>query len=370
MVNPLLKNGEKIMSIKSFHIIMTLGIAVLSVTGVRAQLSSPFVLPAALPSVNSRGNTAAETRKSPDTTLAKSTDSVASAKQDADSVIHPYSYCKAQVSYLSNDIYNGRKPSQPIPYINTTLKYVNKSGFYISNGISYLVSSYAQRIDLYKIEVGYEKEIIDNLSVSVDAEKDYYNKNSASLSSSIEGYLNTNINYSTDIVDLNVGTSEIFTTTQALTSLNAGLSHEFSFNANQWTVEPAITANWGPRNYFNQYDVRGGQSALKKAAGSSTVVNGNVSVTTTTTVSLINPKQFVIIDYEMSLPIIYNKKKWGLFLTPMLAIPESPNTYSILEKSTTVNTQDGSSKTSTRKSYSYENLTNLFYFEAGVFIKF
>jgi hypothetical protein len=72
-------------------------------------------------------------------------------------------------------VYNGRKDSLEVPYVNLNLKYLNTNGFYIGSGLSYLVSSYAQRIDVVNINAGYFKELNDHFDFAVNASKSFYN---------------------------------------------------------------------------------------------------------------------------------------------------------------------------------------------------
>jgi hypothetical protein len=58
------------------------------------------------------------------------------------------------------------------------------------------------------------------------------------------------------------------------------------------------------------------------------------------------------LDYEASVPVEYEHKRWGLHATPVLAMPVNPMTYAI----------DGILQK--------EKLTNSFFIDAGVYFKF
>jgi len=281
-----------------------------------------------------------------------------------------HSLYKAQMSYLSNTVYNGRKDSLPVPYLTPSFKYLDKSGFFINAGASFLVSNYAQRIDLFNLEAGYEKEIVDNLIVEITAEKDFYNKNSVSVRSEISGSLSGDIAFNNDYINLSAGTYAMFTTEGNTDySINLGASHDFSFDDDQWSIEPSFNTNIGTMNYYDKYISKRHTKTGKKSKGStSTTTSGTTTVTTTTTVSMINPGQFKLLDYEISLPIYYYGKKWGFFFTPAFAIPENPASYITTVKTTT--SQNGSSSSVITKTISQEHLTNLFFIEAGVSFKF
>ena len=276
---------------------------------------------------------------------------------------------KAQMSYLSNTVYNGRKDSLPVPYVTPSFKYLDKSGFFVNTGISFLASNYAQRIDLFTIEAGYEKEIIDNLNLEIAAEKDFYNKNSVSVRSEIAGSLSADIAFNNDYINLSAGTYAMFTTGNVDYTINLGASHDFSFDDDQWSIEPSFNTNFGTMNYYDKYISKRQTKTGKKSKGSSTTTtNGTTTVTTTTTVSMINPGQFKLMDYELSLPVYYYGKKWGFFCTPTFAIPESPASYNTSVKTTT--TINGVSSSVITKTKSQEQLSDLFFIEAGVSLKF
>lgn len=289
--------------------------------------------------------------------------------QDNNQEKKSHSLYKAQLNYLSNNVFNGRKDSLPVPYLTPSFKYLDKSGFYVNSGISFLASNYAQRIDLFTVEAGFEKEVIDNLNMEIAAEKDFYNKNSVSVSSEIAGNLSADITFTNDYINLSTGNYILFTTGNIDYTLNLGASHDFSFNDDQWSIEPSFNTNFGTMNYYDNYLSKRKSKNGKKNKGSTTITTiGNTTVTTITTVSMINPGQFKLLDYEISLPVYYYGKKWDLFCTPTFAIPENPASYNTTVKTTT--TINGISNTVISKTRSQEKLTNLFFMEAGVIFKF
>ena len=65
------------------------------------------------------------------------------------------SYFEAGLSYLNNNVYQGRHDSLRIPYLIPSIKYYNKSGFYAGASVSYLSSPQDSRVDLFALEAGY-----------------------------------------------------------------------------------------------------------------------------------------------------------------------------------------------------------------------
>ena len=76
--------------------------------------------------------------------------------------------------------------------------------------------------------------------------------------------------------------------------------------------------------------------------------NGNTGIVQ------VQQNKFGILDYELSLPIAYDAKKWGLFFTPTYAIPQNPISY----------TAPGGNI------FVAEKFDNVFYAEFGAYLKF
>ncbi len=284
-----------------------------------------------------------------------------------------HSYFKARLSYLSNSVYNGRKDSLQVPYLTPTLEYFDKSGLFAKASISYLVSNYAQRIDLYQLEAGYQFELLDNFSGSISGSKPFYNSSSVSVRSQTKGELDADFSWTiAHAISFNGGAGYIFTPGLGDKFFNTGLSHEFVFGKNkQWSIEPAVTANFSTRNYYEQYknNRRLKTGKIKKRQDSTVINTGNQTVVVTTTITTLNANKLQLMDSEVSLSAYYDAGKWSFFATPTLAIPTNPATYitNITTSRTLANntiTHDSRSETSTEK------IGNVFYMEAGVSYRF
>lgn len=291
----------------------------------------------------------------------------------SDSADDKKSYFKAVVNYLSNAVYFGRKDSAVVPYLRAAVGYFNKSGFYIGGGAALLVNpNEPKRIDLVSIDGGYNFSL-KNLDAGVYASKFFYSNASFAVESELKGLAGFYAGYNLGPVTVNAG-GDILFSTKTDVSLNLGLSHPFETGEdnNKWTFTPTAQLNAGTQ-YFNQayYEYRkftfattasvnaGGSSngnGNGKGKGHSNSSNtGSSSGGTTTTivksVTFTNNNRFAILDYEFSLPINYDAKKWGLYAVPVIAVPTSAATYAIdnvIQK---------------------ENLTTSFFIEIGAYIK-
>lgn len=284
-----------------------------------------------------------------------------------------HSYFKARLGYLSNNVYNGRKDSLVIPYITPTLEYFHKSGLFAKVSASYLASSYAQRIDLYQVEAGYQFMMNNSFSGSIGASKPFYNTSSVSVQSETMGMLNGGFSWDiANAISLNMTAGYIFTTGTADKFFNAALSHEFVFGKNdEWSIEPAATVNFSTQNYYEQYanNRRFKMGKIKKRKDPTITNTGNQRIVETTTITTLNANKLSMMDSELSLSLYHDAGKWSWFATPIFAIPTNAATYV-----TTIDTDktllNGITTHSSRSEFSTETISNTFYIEAGVSYRF
>ena len=255
-------------------------------------------------------------------------------KSSLKSEFNQSSYFKSSLSYLSNSVYNGRQDSVITPYITPMIGYFDKSGFYIDASLSYLANAQS-RIDLTTIDVGYNFIAGDNFSGGVYASKYFYNKNSTSVKSQMKGNIGANATYDASFLSFSAG-ADLVLSQETDFIVNYGISHPFYLGESDdlWTIEPSITANSGTQKFYQA------QKTTRRGVASGVKVNGSTS--------------FVILDYELSAPVSYDAKKWGLSFTPTYALPQNP--VSITQPNGNVFVQ--------------EKLSNVFYAELSVYIKF
>jgi len=269
------------------------------------------------------------------------------------------SYFESSLTFLSSNIYNGRKDSLTSQYTTTSIGYCNKLGFYITGSLSFLSNVKESRIDLFELTAGYDFSIIkDILAASVSANKDYYNSQSTSVKSGEKGSLNGSLSYDLDFLQLDLGAGMLFGTKNDFNS-NLSLAHAFSIeaeNASSWSFTPTVTANLSTLHFYEAYTNRKVQKITKKKDVTSTV----------TSVTIVNNHHgLTLMDYEVKLPMVYESKKWGVSLTPQLAIPQNSinttttTTQVFKKKASIVTTEDTTPD-------SEKNLRPLFYVEAEI----
>ena len=271
------------------------------------------------------------------------------------------SYFKFSGSYLNNALYNGRKDSLLTPYINPSVGYFDKSGFYISGSISYLATSAASRIDLFAFDAGYDFDFTDKFSGTVYANKSFYNKASTAVKSDIKGSIGGSLSYDFDLLQLSAG-SDITFSQKTDIAFNFVLAHAFYFGEEHkvFSITPSVSTNMSTLNFYEGYTNR-------KVGKKANQANPNAASVTATTV--VNNNKLTLLDYEVSAPFTYDAEKFGIFFTPTIAIPQNP-IYTTT--TTTIKLRNGTQSSVTQDStlQSEKKIENTFFFELGVYFKF
>jgi hypothetical protein len=276
----------------------------------------------------------------------------ANAQNDAS--LSKKSYFKIAADYLSNAVYSGRKDSEVVSYFSPSIGYFNKSGFSLNATMSFLTNSdNAGRIDEALVEAAYDFSIKDHIDGGFYADKYFYSDNSYAVTSELQGDVGGYLSYNNDILTIGGGADALISTPGTDLTINGNLSHPFTFGGdnNSWTISPTAEVNAGTQSFYRAYyknrKFNFSSGSKRKGHGSGGGNSGNSKV-----ISFPKQDQFSVLDYELSIPITYDAKKWGLFATPVIAIPVNPATFAI----------DGV----TQK----EVLTTSFFAKAGAYYKF
>ncbi len=256
------------------------------------------------------------------------------------------SYFEAGLSYLNNNVYQGRHDSLRIPYLIPSIKYYNKSGFYAGASVSYLSSPQDSRVDLFALEAGYAftKNKFSGL-VSVD--KDFYNSQSKNVRAETKGSATGTLAYDFGFIKPVVQGGVIFNSSDDYYGA-LGLEHSFFFADDNFEMTPSFLANASTQNYYGSYY---GKRKFK------TEKRNPRGVVATTGTYLENASDFKIMDYELSLPLDYSIGKFIFDFTPTEAFPANPNVVV-----TTITPPSGVATTRTKT----EELSNIFYWSAGI----
>lgn len=265
------------------------------------------------------------------------------------------SFFKTSLSYLSNAVYQGRKDSAVISYITPALSYVNKNGWNISGSFSYSPNSGINEIELITVETGYEHKFSKSFSANAFAAAYFYNQFSSAVQSETNGGIGIGIDYAPkNIINLSadLGTT-ISSSPDIATTLSIG--HPFYFGAagHDWGIIPAVACIAGTQVYYNNYYTnRKFSQAIRSHRGKGRGIPA--AATSTNTINVVSAETFKVLDYELSVQTSYDATKWGIFFTPIYAIPVHPLTF----------TEQGSATPMAEK------LSNSFYFTLGAYVKF
>lgn len=270
------------------------------------------------------------------------------------------SYFKIQADYLSNSVYSGRKDSERVSYFTPTIGYFHKSGLYVDAGMSFLANSVdAGRIDEIVVEGGYDFSITDLFDAGFYAGKYFYSNSSFAVTSDIKADIGTYFTFNTNVINFGGGADLLVSTSNDL-NINGNVAHPFNISVkdNSLSISPTVEINAGTQSFYQAYYKNRKFSFTTHGSngkGRSHKKSGTTTTTDTSTVKEVTfpgQNRFSLLDYEFSIPMSFDAKKWGLFLTPVLAIPVNPTTYAI----------DGVLQK--------EQLSNSFFIKTGVYFKF
>lgn len=262
------------------------------------------------------------------------------------------SYFQVGVSYLSDNVYFGRKDSVKIPYISPTIGYYAKSGFYLNGSFSYIPTTGENRIDAIILETGWDFNIGD-FDGEVNASKNFYSSNSTNVKSEIVGSLSATAGYDFGFIKPSAQGTMDFGTKFTDYSLTLGLEHTFEVVQDIFQFTPSFFLNESTQNYYGSYYSKRRYTKRKTKAG--------IPITYQVTADLADVSKFKPMDYEFTMPIEYTTKKFTFNFTPSYTIPVNPNTVTLV---LTPNTGPTVSKTFT------ETLSNSFFFSLGITCKF
>ncbi len=256
------------------------------------------------------------------------------------------SYFEAGLSYLNNNVYQGRHDSLRIPYVIPSIKYYHKSGFYAGASVSYLSSGQDSRLDLFALETGYAFTK-NKFSGLVSLEKDFYNGQSKNVRAETKGSANGTLAYDFGFIKPLVQGGVIFNSSDDYYGA-FGLEHSFFFADDNFEITPSFLVNASTQNYYSSYYIKRKFKTKKK---------NQTGVVTATRAYLKNASDFKIMDYEISLPMDYSIGKFIFDFAPTEALPVNPNVVV-----TTVTPQSGVVTTRMKT----EKLSNIFYWSAGI----
>ncbi|MFY7963793.1 MAG: hypothetical protein ACOVO1_02755 [Chitinophagaceae bacterium] len=217
---------------------------------------------------------------------------------------------KFQASYLSNYVYGGRKDSLALPYFTPSIEYNHKSGFYAGASFGLLPNTKFNK-DFISINAGFSFDTSNHFGCSVFANKLFYSVSSKNVQSTVNFTLGTAISYYTKIVNLSSTISTMFGSKTDF-ALTFSLDHTFDF-ANDTSnyalsMVPTLSTYFGSTGFYQSTKSKGRIGNFPPG----------------TTFALVSPEKFQMLSYEFSIPIYFDKEKWGVSVIPTYAIAVNP----------------------------------------------
>jgi hypothetical protein len=241
------------------------------------------------------------------------------------------SYFLAEMNYISDAVFMGRKDSIAAPYLYPSIEYHNKSGFYTKGSLSYLTKSSQSRIDLFLMSVGFDFTL-NNLNGDISATAYFFNDASYNVLSSASADLTAQLIYDLKIINIGMAASTYFNESSSDLFLTFDLSHDFVTNDNQFQFSPSVSINLGSQNFYEEYynnpnsNTGGNTSGSGNNNGSG---NGTGSGDGTTsgdpipTLKIQEKEKFSLMAIEFSFPVWYNYKSATFLFLPSYVIPKS-----------------------------------------------
>ena len=238
------------------------------------------------------------------------------------------SYLIANLRYMSDYVYMGRKDSLDAPYLSPYLGYFHRSGLFIDGSVSYLLESGENRIDMISATVGYD---YFGKRISTGASTIFYlfNEDSYVIPSVMDAYLNGYIGYDFYFVelygDVGLGLSndlDIFGRIE--------LRRTFFMGKDRFRITPSANMNAGTQYYYTEYygtrnsKVTGGNGfggGAGSGQGGGTAFGRLISID--------NETLFQILDYEFRLELAYKTDRLKIAATPTVALPVNPATVTV-----------------------------------------
>ncbi|MBQ0732869.1 hypothetical protein J9332_00990 [Aquimarina celericrescens] len=256
------------------------------------------------------------------------------------------SYVLADVSYISDAVFMGRRDSISVPYLLPTLGYFDKSGFYANASLSYLTRSNESRVDLSLITVGYNFTR-KKFTTGVAGTAYFFNEDSYNVQSEILGGITATLGYDFKILETSLTASSYFNDNSDA-DFFIGLQLERTFYAlkKNLLIIPSLTVHAGSQYFYEEYyrNNRLG-NGNRQGQGREGMGAGGIN---SSTVNIQEADQFDILSYELSIPFHFYYKSFIFSFTPEFAFPQS--TATII----------------TEEEIFQEDLDNAFYWSLGI----
>ena len=261
-----------------------------------------------------------------------------------------HSHPEINLSYQSNDVYNGRKNATTIPLITPRISYIFKNGLQFDASVGYDLNDPSPQTNQYIFDGTYNFSPGNgNYSSSVTVSSFIYNKQSGSFTAEQKGSVEIDNSY-----DLNFIEPSLYLTWGFGGGNNYAatfsLQHEFDALKNKINITPTFNINAGTQNFVESYYKN---RMYKIHIKDDSTIYENVTVYS----NVLNAGKFIILNYEIAAPVNFSTGRWTINFTPNYSIP-----VNAAETLITTSYQGRVIKTKNKK----EGISNSCYFQTGV----
>ncbi len=265
-------------------------------------------------------------------------------KSTNDIVNEDFSYFLANVSYINDNVFMGRRDSIAAPYLFPSIGYYNKSGFFADASLSFLTGSEANRVDLFLLSAGYNFNS-NKLSWGISGTAYFFNEESFNVMSSVLGDLTGIVSYDFEVLEATLSLTSYFNDGSS-TDFITGLMLDRTFYAinKNLMINPGISLYAGTQYFYQQY-FRSSRLGNRKGKG---MGNSGSETAESSMINIDEVQNFKILNIELEIPLHYNYRHFIFSFYPMMAFPQSSAT--IINEDTILT----------------EDLKPVFYWSAGI----
>jgi hypothetical protein len=266
------------------------------------------------------------------------------SKIATDKVDEDFSFFMADVSYINDYVFMGRRDSIAAPYLFPSIGYYDKSGFFADASLSFLTGSQASGVDLILLSAGYNFNS-NKISGGISGTAYFFSEESNNVMSSVSANLTGLVGYDFGLLETTLSLGTYFNDGNS-TDFFIGLMFDRTFYAlnNKLLINPGISLYAGTQYFYEQYY---SNSRLGNRKGKGMGSTGSVSIDSNMA-NIQDVQKFNVLNLELEMPLHYYHKQFIFSFYPIMAFSQS---------SATIATEDGITQ---------EDLTPVFYWSAGI----
>ncbi|MGB5781042.1 MAG: hypothetical protein WBM42_04160, partial [Eudoraea sp.] len=243
-------------------------------------------------------------------------------KTTNDIVNEDFSYFLANVSYINDNVFMGRRDSIAAPYLFPSIGYYNKSGFFADASLSFLTGPEANRVDLFLLSTGYNFNL-NKFSGGISGTAYFFNEESFNVMSSVLGDLTGIVSYDFEVMEASFSLTSYFNDGSS-TDIITGLMLDRTFYAinKNLMINPSISLYAGTQHFYQQYY---SSSRLGNRKGNGMGNSGSESAEPNM-INIDEVEKFKVLNIELAIPLHYNYRHFFFSFYPMMAFPQSSAT--------------------------------------------